>query len=65
MLTQGKKFTVANYVREVVRELQQVTWPSLKDTLRMTLLVVVASSVVALYVGGLDYLFTQVLKAWL
>lgn len=65
MSDQKRSFSVAGYAREVSRELKQVSWPSRNDTWRMTTLVLLTSTIVALYLGGLDYIFTQILKAWL
>lgn len=50
-----------NYLREVRTELAKVSWPSRQDSLRMTGIVIVASLAVGLYIGGLDYLFTNLL----
>lgn len=47
------------YVREVVQELKKVSWPSLEQTRNMTILVVVVSLLVGVYVGGLDFLFSR------
>jgi preprotein translocase subunit SecE len=58
-----KNFNPVRYLREVRDELQKVTWPSRKQTLDKTLLVIVVSIFVGAYIGGLDYLFTQ-LTAW-
>lgn len=52
---------VIQYLREVRLELSKVTWPSREDTTRMTMIVVGASLIVALYIGGLDLLFTNLL----
>lgn len=40
-------------------ELRQVNWPSQKQTITYTILVIVVSAIVALYVGAFDYLFSQ------
>lgn len=50
------------FVTEVRTELTKVTWPTRADTIRLTIIVVVISVVVGLYLGGLDLLFTQMLK---
>lgn len=47
------------YFEEVVRELKKVDWPNREQTIQQTVLVIVVSVVVAAYLGGLDYLFTQ------
>lgn len=52
---------VLTYLGEVKDELKKVSWPKREDTIRMTQIVLVGSLVVGLYVGGLDYLFTNLL----
>ena len=52
---------INKYLKEVKRELTKVTWPSQKQTIQMTSLVVVVSVAVGFYVGGLDFIFAQVL----
>lgn len=48
-----------SYLQEVVRELRKVDWPSRQQTLQQTALVVAVSVAVAMYLGGLDFAFTQ------
>jgi preprotein translocase subunit SecE len=50
------------YLRETLAELKLVRWPSRKDTVNLTLLVIVISIIVGAYVGGLDFAFTNILK---
>lgn len=50
---------ILTYFREVRDELQKVTWPTRKQTIQKTTLVVVVSIVVGAYIGVLDHLFTQ------
>lgn len=53
------KLPVSNYFKEVRIELKKVSWPSKQETFQMTLLVICVSTIVAIYLGGIDYLFTQ------
>jgi preprotein translocase subunit SecE len=50
-----------NYLQEVRAELSRVTWPTRAKTWQMTVTVLTISLFVGLYVGGLDYLFTNLL----
>ena len=50
------------FVNEVRSELAKVTWPTRTETIRLTAIVIAISLVVGLYLGGLDMLFTQMLK---
>jgi preprotein translocase subunit SecE len=50
---------IKNYFNEVIQELKKVTWPSKKQTANKTILVLVVSLLLAIYLGGLDFLFQQ------
>lgn len=52
---------VIAFFGEVKDELAQVTWPTRAEVTRLTLVVIAISVIVAVYVGGLDFLFTKVL----
>jgi preprotein translocase subunit SecE len=52
---------VVKYFFEVRSELQKVTWPTRQQTLQKTGLVIAASLIVGLYIGGLDYVFTHLM----
>ena len=47
------------YIRQTMSELRQVSWPSQRQTIMYTILVIAISAVVALFVGAFDYLFSQ------
>lgn len=53
---------VVKYFQEVRAETSKVTWPSRAQTVRMTVIVLVASVLIGLYVGSLDLLFTTILS---
>ena len=50
------------FINEVRTELAKVTWPTRPETIRLTIIVIAISVGVGLYLGGLDMLFTQLLK---
>lgn len=50
---------LVKYVRATFAELRQVSWPTRQEAITYTILVVVISTIVALYVGAADYLFSQ------
>lgn len=52
---------IVKYLREVKNELAKVSWPTREVATRMTAIVVAASVVVALYIGGLDLAFASLL----
>ncbi len=50
------------FIQEVRTELIKVTWPTRAETLRITLIVVVISFAVGVYLGALDFIFAEMLK---
>ncbi|MFH1145406.1 MAG: preprotein translocase subunit SecE [bacterium] len=50
------------YIREVIDELKQVSWPSKKQVVRDTALVVGISALVALFLGVLDFALSNLLQ---
>jgi len=57
--------SIVSYFQSTVTELRQVTWPTRDQTLRLTGVVLFISLLVAAYVGGLDFAFTNLLTALL
>lgn len=49
------------YLKETRDEMKKVIWPSRDDVLRLTVIVIIISIVVGLYIGALDFLFTMIL----
>jgi len=56
---------LTTFLKETRIELKKVTWPSREDTLRYTITVVIVSLSVAVFLGGLDYLFQWVLNTFI
>lgn len=50
--------TPSGYIKETVDELRKVIWPSRQEIIRLTIIVLLISFLVGVYIGGLDYLFT-------
>lgn len=48
-----------NYIREAKAELKKVVWPSKRETINHTLLVIGISVGVGIFFAILDYLFTM------
>ena len=53
---------LTTYLKEVRLELGKVNWPNREQTTRYTILVIGVSLAVALFLGGLDYIFSWVLN---
>ena len=56
---------ILNYLKEVRVELGKVTWPTRAEATHLTLIIIIASLVVGLYIGGLDIVFTNLLGIFL
>ncbi|MDD3301715.1 MAG: preprotein translocase subunit SecE [Patescibacteria group bacterium] len=48
---------LSTYIKASYEEMKKVTWPSKKETTNYTILVIIFSLAVALFLGLLDYLF--------
>lgn len=52
-----------SFLREVKVELEKVVWPGRKQIIELTVLVIVISLIIGVYVGGLDLMFTSIVNA--
>jgi len=50
------------FVEDIVSELRKVTWPTREDTVNLTLVVVIVSVIVGLFLGGIDMLFSWIIE---
>ena len=57
-------FNPVDYVKESKAELNKVVWPTPKETLRLTLVVIAVSAAVGAYVAGLDAILTTITNAF-
>lgn len=51
--------TFINYLKDIKGEMSHVTWPTRRQTVAYTALVIVISVFVAAYLGFFDFLFTE------
>lgn len=51
-----------SYIKATISELKLVRWPTRQETINLTVIVLAISFLVGAYVGGLDFLFTNILK---
>lgn len=51
-----------NYFREVRAEMKHVSWPTRRQTIVYTLVVIAVSLITAVYLGLLDYVFSLVIQ---
>lgn len=50
---------LSNYFKDTLAEMKQVTWPTQKQAALYTVLVIVISVLVSLFLGAFDFLFTK------
>lgn len=50
------------FLKEVKMEVKKINWPTKDQTIRYTLIVVGISGAVALFLGGLDFVFTILIE---
>ena len=65
MSSNVKSNKLFRYLREAKEELEKVTWPTQKQTVRYSLLVIGVCLALALYFGVIDYLLNLGLEALL
>lgn len=55
-------FKIPKFFSEVKQEMRKVSWPTKKEALIDTLIVILVSVIFAIFLGGLDALFTWLMK---
>lgn len=50
---------IINFFNQTREELLKVVWPTREQTIRYTVLVIITALAVGLFLGGIDYLLTQ------
>jgi preprotein translocase subunit SecE len=56
---------IVSFLKEVRLEMKKVNWPTRQETMQYTLIVIGLSVAVALYLGGLDFLFSFLLNRFI
>ncbi len=50
------------FLQEVRSELEKVIWPTRKQAVNLTLIVIGVSIVIGFFIGGLDYVFAKIME---
>ena len=53
---------LVNYLKGAREELSKVVWPTKETTVKHTLVVIVISLAIAIFLGSIDFLFNEVLE---
>lgn len=56
---------ISTFLKEAVSEMKKVTWPTRQEAIKHTLIVIVVCIIVAIFLGGIDYLFTYLLDKFI
>jgi len=56
---------LTNYLKDVKVEIKKVNRPTKQETIKYTLIVIGLSLVIAIFLGGLDFLFTFLVNKFL
>ena len=51
---------IQQYVKESIQELRKVTWPTWEELKGSTLVVMIFSVIMGLYIAGLDVVFSMI-----
>lgn len=58
----SKNMKVSEYIKETKTEMKHVNWPTRKQSIAFTAIVVGTSLAFAIFLGLFDYLFTYILE---
>ena len=53
--------TPVGFFKEARDELKKVVWPTRQEAIRLTLVVIIISLLVGLFLGGLDFIFVKMI----
>jgi len=59
---QRRQLSLARYLRDSRSELKKVNWPTREQTINLTIVVCVVCVAIALFLGGLDWIFATFIK---
>ncbi|HXS14777.1 MAG TPA: preprotein translocase subunit SecE [Candidatus Saccharimonadales bacterium] len=54
--------TPVTFIQETYSELKKVSWPTRQEVIRLTVVVILVSIIVGVFIGGLDLMFTSLLQ---
>jgi preprotein translocase subunit SecE len=56
---------IITFLKEVRVELKKVNWPTKNETIKYTLIIIGVSLAVAVFLGGLDFIFTWLISKFI
>lgn len=61
-MTQTQKLNRVAFAGDLIEEMKKVSWPTRKETIRLTAIVIIISLIIGLYIGIIDVLLTKALE---
>lgn len=58
-VTQPQPNRLQRYFRETMGELRKVTWPTRKEAINLTIVVLIVIAVMGTFLGALDFIYSQ------
>ena len=52
-------FKIQRFFQETIGELRKVSWPTRKEAIRLTEVVLIVIGVMAIFLGGLDWIYAK------
>ncbi|MBL7156163.1 MAG: preprotein translocase subunit SecE [Candidatus Pacebacteria bacterium] len=56
---------IFGFLKEVTQEMKKIDWMSPKQAIKYVVIVILASAVIAIFLGGIDYIFTVFLNKFI
>lgn len=56
------KTSLAQFVRQVKQEVSKITWPTRKETMQGSVIVIVMSVLIALFLFVIDMIFARIIQ---
>jgi len=56
---------LTNFFKEVGSEIKKITWPTRQETIKYTLIVIGVSVIVAIILGGFDFILVQLMDKFI
>jgi preprotein translocase subunit SecE len=56
---------IISFLKEVKIELKKVNWPTKQETFQYTIIVIGISIAVAIFLGGVDYIFIKLMDKFI
>ena len=58
--TRQQKNAISRYFSETIGELRKVSWPTRREAINLTFVVLIVMISMSLVLGGLDWIFTRI-----